>query len=449
MKTYMNLLAGLLMMGVYSCGSSNGNEQQSADTMVALAQTQDPQNEGTKPQPPYLPEPYATESAKNYCEVIGWPDGVTPKAPNGFAVSKYAGDLKNPRWIYVGPNGDVFVCEAMGKVGPVKAVKAIVSGAAKSANEKMQGSANRITMFRDTNGDGMPDERHEFLKDLYHPLGMAIIGNKFYVANIDAVVYYPYQAGQTEITAKATKVTELPEGQGHWTRNIVASADGSKLYVAVGSASNVAEGGMEKEEGRAMIWVMNADGSAKRAFATGLRNPCGMAWGADGKLWTVVNERDALGDDLVPDYLTSVKDGGFYGWPYSYWGQHADPRMKDKQRPDLVSKAIVPEVSMGAHTAALGLAFDDGNMPGRYKGGAFAGQHGSWNRAVLAGYAVVFVPFKGGQPTGSQEPFLTGFIADSAKSEVYGRPVGVAFSKRGDMLVADDAGNTVWRVAKK
>ncbi|GAA4460547.1 sorbosone dehydrogenase family protein [Nemorincola caseinilytica] len=450
MKTTITITTFALFALMFSsCGSGN-SDNGSETTSYPAVDSPTGEQVATRPEPPYLPAPFATRSVKNYSDVVGWPEGATPHAPQGFTVTRFAGDLDNPRWIYVGPNGDIFVCESKGKVNVAKAVKAIASGAAKSANEnRMKGSADRITMFRDANNDGIPEERHEFLKGLNHPLGMLIVNGKFYVANNDAVVAYPYQAGQTSITAKGTKVTDIPAGAGHWTRNIIASSDGGKIYIAVGSGSNVAENGMEKEEGRAMIWVMNTDGTGKRKFATGLRNPVGMAWAPGGMLWTAVNERDELGDDLVPDYITSVQDGGFYGWPYCYWGQNEDPRMKDKQRPDLVSKAIVPDVSMGPHTAALGLAFDNDNVfPGRYKGGAYVGQHGSWNRSVLSGYAVVFVPFKGGEPAGKMEPFLTGFIADSAQSKVYGRPVGVTFT-RNAMLVADDAGNTIWRVAAK
>ena len=439
-----NLILTLLLFMLAACGSnpSDGQSKKSVQKTSAAE---------SRPATPVLPAPFATESAHNYCDVIGWPEGKMPVAPAGFTVSRFAGGLSNPRWIYVGRNGDIFVCETMGKAGPVKAIKAIATGKAKAGNVSMTKnvSANRITIFRDSDGDGVYETRNAFLEDLYHPFGMLILGDRFYVANMNEVVSFPYQQGQAKITAKGARVTGIPEGSGHWTRNIIASRDEKKIYIAVGSASNVAEDGMEKEDGRAMIWEMNVDGTGKRQFATGLRNPVGMAWApGTNTLWTAVNERDGLGDDLVPDYITSVKDGGFYGWPYSYWGQHEDPRMKDKQRPDLVKKAIVPDVSMGSHTAALGLAFDNGNkLPGRYKGGAFVGQHGSWNRSVPAGYAVVFVPFSNGKPTGNMEPFLTGFIADSAKNEVYGRPVGVAFTPGGDMLVADDAANTIWRVS--
>lgn len=441
------VFTGVLLPVVTGCGSAQSGTKNTDTATGDTTKERTATTTGTVA----LPEPYATKSVNDYCDVIGWPADKMPTAPAGYTVSKFADGLTNPRWIYVGPNGDIFVCETNGKNNIIQSVKATVDGKIKSGNEKVtkNSSANRITMYRDTNNDGVPDSKTEFLTGLNHPLGMAIVGNMFYVANNDAVISYPYTAGQTSIKDKGKKITDLPGGSGHWTRNIIASADGKKIYIAVGSGSNVADDGIEKEEGKATIWEMNPDGSGKRKYATGIRNPVGMAWAPGTNiLWTSVNERDQLGDDLVPDYLTSVKDGGFYGWPYSYWGQHEDPRMKDKQRPDLVKAAIVPDVSMGAHTASLGLAFDSKNVfTGKYKGGAFIGQHGSWNRSQLSGYQVAFVPFKNGKPTGTVEPFLSGFIADAAKRTVYGRPVGVAFTQRGDMLVADDAANTIWRVS--
>ncbi len=439
------IYTGLLMSVLTSCGSSASKKTPVAtgDTTKDRVTTTD----GTVA----LPEPYATKSVNDYCTVIGWPADKMPTAPQGFTVSKFADKLTNPRWIYVGPNGDIFVCETNGKNDIIQSVHATVDGKVKSGNEDItkNSSANRITLFRDTNNDGIPDTKTEFLTGLNHPLGMLILGNMFYVANNDAVVAYHYTVGQTNIKDKGKKITDLPGGPGHWTRNIVASADGKKIYIAVGSGSNVADKGIDKEEGKATIWEMNPDGSGKRKYATGIRNPVGMGWApGTNTLWTSVNERDQLGDDLVPDYLTSVKDGGFYGWPYSYWGQHEDPRLKDQQRPDLVKVAIVPDVSLGAHTASLGLAFDSKNaFSGKYKGGAFIGQHGSWNRSQLSGYQVAFVPFKNGRPAGQVEPFLSGFIADTIARKVYGRPVGVAFTQHGDLLVADDAANTVWRVS--
>jgi glucose/arabinose dehydrogenase len=392
-----------------------------------------------------LPAPFATPSVEHFADVTGWPEGKTPIAPAGFTVSKFADGLENPRWIYVAPNGDIFVCETNGKNDLIKTVKAVVSGKAKAGNVDDNSSANRITVFRETGGTV---QKTAFLTGLNHPLGMLVLGNYFYVANNDAVWRFPYKTGDLKINGKGEKILSLPAGPGHWTRNILSSRDGKKIYVAVGSGSNVAEKGMEQEQRRADILEINPDGSGERIYASGLRNPVGMGIApGTNTLWTAVNERDELGDELVPDYITSVKDGGFYGWPYSYWGQHEDPRMKDKQQPALVQKAIVPDVSAGPHTASLGLVFDEQNqMPGRYSGGAFIGQHGSWNRSQLSGYQVAFVPFKNGRPAGKMEPFLTGFIGNEAERKVYGRPVGVAITQNGDLLVADDASNTIWRV---
>jgi glucose/arabinose dehydrogenase len=306
-------------------------------------------------------------------------------------------------------------------------------------------SANRITLLRDANGDGVAEMRTVFLEGLNSPFGMALAGNDFYVANADAVVRFAYTPGATRIDGAGTRVTELPGGprNHHWTKSLIASPDGSKLYATVGSNSNVAEHGMQEEDGRAAIWEIDAKTGAKRLFATGLRNPNGMGW-AGGTLWTVVNERDELGSDLVPDYLTSVRDGGFYGWPYSYYGQHVDARV-EPPRPDLVAKAIKPDYALGTHVAPLGLAFSDGAaLPAPFTNGAFIGQHGSWNRKPRSGYNVVFVPFANGKPSGAPIEVLTGFL--SPEGEAYGRPVGVAIDKRGGLLVADDVGNTVWRV---
>lgn len=391
-----------------------------------------------------LPEPYATKSSINFCKVLGWGNRTTPKAPQGFSVAQYGGDLQNPRWIYVLPNGDVLVAEA--KKGS-KGLPSKISGESKAAGESE--NVNRITLLRDTDRDGKPDVQRIFLADLNMPFGMCLLGNHFYVANTDGVWRYPYTGGETSITAKGTRILTLPDG-GHWTRNIITNPDGSKLYVSVGSLTNIADKGMDNEKRRACILEINPDGTGERVYASGLRNPVGMAWTPGSQvLWTVVNERDELGDELVPDYLTSVQEEGFYGWPYSYFGQHIDPRISEKdQHPELVKKAIVPEMSLGAHTSCLGLAFyDQKTFPERYRTGAFIGMHGSWNRSQLSGYKVIFVPFRDGKPSGEIEDFLTGFIADKGKSEVYGRPVGVAVLPDGSLLVADDAGNKVWRVS--
>lgn len=393
-----------------------------------------------------LPEPYATKSTVNFSKVIGWSDGKMPTAPTGFTVSKFADSLQNPRWIYVEANGDIFVAESSTGTGLKTKVKNAISGKSKSGNN--EGSANRITLFRDADRNGVPEMRKVFLSGLNQPFGMLIIGDAFYVGNTDGLMRFPYKKGQTSITVKGKQILELPAGgyNNHWTRNLLASKDNKKIFVTVGSGSNVGENGMEHEIRRANILQVNPDGTGEHIYASGIRNPIGLNYApGTNVLWVAVNERDELGDELVPDYLTSVKEGGFYGWPYAYFGPHEDPRLKDSA-PDMVKKTIIPDVSLGAHTASLGLAFDETkNFPGKYAGGKYIGQHGSWNRSQLAGYKVAFVPFKYGKPTGPFEDFLTGFLT-GREGEVYGRPVGVTFTRDGAMLVADDAGNTIWGV---
>lgn len=392
-----------------------------------------------------LPAP--TESRNKFSEVIGWPSGKTPLPPAGFTVTEFASGLQNPRWAYVLPNGDVLVAEAQTERKGVKKIGAELSGRSKSEAEGK--SANRITLLRDANGDGKPEVREVFVSGLNQPFGMLLIGNAFYVANTDGILTFPYQPGQTKLTGAGRKILDLPAGgyNNHWTRNLLASADGSKIYVSVGSGSNVGENGMEHEVRRACILEINPDGSGERIYASGLRNPVGMAWApGTGTLWTAVNERDELGDELVPDYLTGVKEGAFYGWPYAYFGPHEDPRRKG-EKPDLVQKTIPPDVPLGAHTASLGLAFYEGKtFPAPFREGAFVGQHGSWNRSALSGYKVVFVPFKDGKPAGQPQDFLTGFVANADSGEVYGRPVGVFNLPDGSLLVTDDAGGKLWRV---
>jgi len=383
-----------------------------------------------------LPAPFATPSARNTSKVIGWPQGRMPKAAPGFEVSLFADNLDNPRSTYVLPNGDILVVETT-REWPDRP-------------DRPEKSANRITLFRDTNKDGKPDLRETFLTGLNMPHGMLLVGNWFYVGNTNGVVRYPYRSGQTKIDGKGEKILDLPAG-GHYTRNLIADAAGKKIYVAIGSASNIDEDNQwEKDQRRAGIVEMNPDGSGARIFANGLRNPVGMDWEPETNvLWTVVNERDLLGDDLVPDYLTSVREGTFYGWPFSYFGQNEDPRKKG-QRPDLVAKAIKPDYAVGSHVAALGLAFYRGKaLPQRYHGGAFLGMHGSWNRSAMVGYKVSFVPFKNGKPAGPMEDILTGFVANEKTFDAYGRPIGVTVAPDGSLLVADDSGGKVWRVSAK
>ncbi|WP_432711821.1 PQQ-dependent sugar dehydrogenase [Pedobacter sp.] len=395
-----------------------------------------------------LPAPDVNASKTKFSKVIGWPAGKTPVAPAGFTVTRFAENIKSPRNIYLAPNGDILVTLSNSERTAKEQAENAISG--KSKAEQSGKSVNTVMLFRDGDGDGKPELQTTFLTGLNQPYGVLILGNAFYVANTDGVYKYPYQTGDTEIKGKGNKILDLPAGgyNNHWTRNLIANAAGTKIYVTVGSGSNVAEHGIENEKRRANILEINPDGSGEIIYASGLRNPVGMAWEPVTKtLWTAVNERDQLGDDLVPDYITSVKKGAFYGWPYAYFGQNEDPRLKG-QRPDLVKATVVPDIAVGAHTASLGLAFYTGKkFPEKYQGGAFIGQHGSWNRSELSGYKVAFIPFKGGKQAGELEDFLSGFIADKDKGEVYGRPVGVALAKDGALLVADDVSNTIWHVS--
>ena len=401
---------------------------------------------------PTLPEPEKSLiPIVKVADAVGWPAGAGPAAAPGTTVTRYAEGLDHPRWLHVLPNGDVLVAETNAPPRPDqgKGIKGMVMKLMMSKAGAKTPSANRITLLRDANGDGIAEMRTTFAEGLNSPFGMALVGNDFYVANTDAVVRFRYNPGDTKLSGNPEKVTDLPGGalNHHWTKSLIASPDGAKLYATVGSNSNVAEHGMDKEEGRACIWEIDPKTGQKRLFATGLRNPNGLAWEPDsGMLWTTVNERDELGNDLVPDYMTSVRDGGFYGWPYSYFGRHIDDRVSP-QRPDLVARAIVPDYALGAHTASLGLATARGtSLPEPFRNGMFIGQHGSWNRKPPSGYKVVFVPFNGGRPS-SDKPVdvLTGFLG--ASGQAYGRPVGVALDKAGALLVADDVGNVIWRVA--
>ena len=385
----------------------------------------------------------------NVAKAIGWPQGAKPTAAQGMAVNAFATGLDHPRTVYVLPNGDVLVAETNAPSRPdeERGIMGWITKMVMSRAGAHTTSANRITLLRDANGDGIAETRSVFLEGLNSPFGMALVGNDFYVANSDAILKFPYRTGDTKITGSGVKLADLPAGplNHHWTKDLVASPDGSKLYATVGSNSNIGENGMEAETNRAAVLEIERATGKWRVFATGLRNPNGPAWQPQsGALWVVVNERDELGNDLVPDYMTSVKDRGFYGWPYSYYGQNIDVRVQP-QRPDLVEKAIAPDYALGAHTASLGLAFNTGKLfPPEMAGGAFIGQHGSWNRKPRAGYKVIFVAFKTGMPSGKPQDVLTGFLNEGGEAQ--GRPVGVAIDKQGALLVADDVGNAIWRV---
>lgn len=399
---------------------------------------------------PVLPEPRKELiPTLHIAPAVGWSEGGKPIAANGLSVGAFATRLEHPRWLYVLPNGDVLVAETNAPPKPEdgKGIKGIVMKSVMKRAGAAVPSPNRIVLLRDAHGDGVAETRSVFIKGVNSPFGMALVGSDLYVADSDAVLRFPYKAGATEITEPAIKVLDLPAGplNHHWTKNIIASPDGTRLYVTVGSNSNVAEHGMDKEEGRAAIWEVNIKTGQHRVFASGLRNPNGMAWVSQtGMLWTVVNERDEIGSDLVPDYMTSVVDGGFYGWPYSYYGQHVDERVQP-QRPDLVASARKPDYALGSHAASLGLAYSEGSaLPAPFNQGMFVGQHGSWNRKPRSGYKVLFVPFEAGKPAGTAVDVLTGFVNDEGRA--YGRPVGVVLDKQGALLVADDVGNAIWRV---
>lgn len=431
------LLIGLLALTLAACGE-----------MAKL-----PVSAGTGSQPA-LPAPVRNAvPTVNIAPARGWAVGTKPVAAAGTRVAAFAGGLDHPRWLYVLPNGDVLVAETNAPPRPddAQGVKGWVMGKLKQRAGAVGTSANRITLLRDGDGDGVAEWSSVLLEGLNSPFGMVLVGKHLYVANSDAVVRFPYTAGDTRITVPGTKVVDLPAGaiNHHWTKNLIASRDGRKLYVTVGSNSNVAERGMEAETGRAAIWEVDIASGTHRIFASGLRNPNGLAWEpASGALWTVVNERDELGSDLVPDYLTSVRDGAFYGWPYSYYGQHVDERVMP-QRPELVASALAPDYAVGPHTGSLGLVSASGTtLPAAFTNGMFIGQHGSWNRKPHSGYKVIFVPFAKGKPSGnSSVDVLTGFLSEAG--EAYGRPVGVALDRRGALLVADDVGNVIWRVTAR
>ncbi|HEY3891446.1 MAG TPA: sorbosone dehydrogenase family protein [Bradyrhizobium sp.] len=421
---------------------------------LALAGCNDPQDTVTAEQSfgpsPTLPAPqHSWLPTVNVANAVGWPAGGKPTAANGMAVNAFATGLSHPRSLYVLPDGDVLVAEtdAAPKPDDTRGIKGWIAKMIMRRAGSGSTSANRIMLLRDTDGDGVGDTRSILLKDLNSPFGMALVGDNLYVADTDAILRFPYHDGDTKIDVPGVKLAELPAGtiNHHWTKDLAASPDGSKLYATVGSNSNVGENGIAAETDRAAVLEIDRASGASRLFASGLRNPNGPSWQPQsGALWVAVNERDELGNDLVPDYMTSVKDGGFYGWPYSYFGQHVDSRV-DPQRPDLVAKAIAPDYALGAHTASLGLTFNTGDLfPPEMAGGAFVGQHGSWNRRPRAGYKVIFVPFANGMPAGQPQDVLTGFL--NKAGEAQGRPVGVKIDKQGALLVADDVGGTIWRV---
>ena len=411
-----------------------------------------PWTAGTGPDP-QLPSPRRTllptvQTAK----AVGWSDGGKPTPAAGLRVDAFATGLDHPRWLYVLPNGDVLVAEtnAPPKPDDARGVRGLVMKLVMKGAGAGVASPNRITLLRDTDGDGVAETKSRFLEGRNSPFGIALVGNALYVADSDKLMRFPYQTGQMQIADPGAKVVDLPGGtiNHHWTKNVIASPDGAMLYVTVGSNSNVGENGMAAEEGRAAIWQVDPTTGRHRVFASGLRNPNGMGWAPDGALWTAVNERDEIGSDLVPDYITSVKDGGFYGWPYSYYGRRVDERVKP-QRPDLVAKAVVPDYALGPHSASLGFTFSAVNaLTPAYRSGAFIGQHGSWNRDPKSGYQVIYVPFDGARPSGPPQAVLTGFLSADAKKAM-GRPVGVAIDPQGGLLVADDVGNVVWRVSAR
>ena len=428
---FCRLTVAMAVLGVTACGD------------VATL----PDQADTGPQPVLAQPKPSTIPTVNIAPAKGWPEGMTPVPAQGLAVVAFAKELDHPRWIYVLPNGDVLVAETNRPPREQSGLRSWVMGKVQKRAGAATPSANRITLLRDADGDGIAEHRSVLLRDLYSPFGMALIGEHLYVANADAVVRFAYAPGATQITTPGTKIADLPGGpiNHHWTKNILPSRDGQRLYVTVGSNSDHGEKGMENESDRAAILEIDLSSGERRLYASGLRNPNGLGWEPQsGTLWTVVNERDELGSDLVPDYLTAVRDGAFYGWPYSYYGQHVDQRVKPA-RPDLVAKAIKPDYALGSHVAPLGLTFYQGSLlPDRFSGGAFIGMHGSWNRKPLSGYKVVFVPFAEGQPSGKLQDVLTGFVSN--EGEAYGRPVGVAVDKAGALLVADDVGNVIWRV---
>jgi glucose/arabinose dehydrogenase len=396
---------------------------------------------------PYLPAPHQyLLPPMRVSKAVGWSGSERPTVAAGLQIAPLATGLMNPRSLYVLPNGDILVAESGGPTEPINRPKQFVMNVLEKKSHTPEDPGQRITLLRDADGDGRPELRSVLLSRLNSPFGMVLVGGDLYVADTDAVLRFPYTTGQTQIAAPGVKLTDLPAGviNHHWTKSLAASPDGTKLYAGVGSNSNITENGMDAEKDRAAIHEIDRATGASRIFATGLRNPNGLTFEpTTGVLWAVINERDELGPDLVPDYMTSVKDGGFYGWPYSYWGRHLDPRVRP-QRPDLVARAIKPDYGLSSHVAPLGMVFYTGaNLPAAYRGGAFVGEHGSWNRGKFNGYKVVFIPFAGGRPSGMARDVVTGFVTGG---KARGRPVGLAVDARGALLIADDVGGTVWRV---
>lgn len=434
MRPQLQTLAAVTAMSLAACGSGPA-----LDPLVGFGAD------------PRLPEPRdGLFPTVQIAPAVGWPAGRTPTAAQGFAVNTFATGLDHPRWLYRLPNGDILVAESNAPPPPEDkqgGIRGWIMDKVMTRAGAGVPSADRITLLRDADGDGVAETQNVFLENLTSPFGMALVGDRLFIANADALVAVPYRTGQTRIAATPVLISPLPAGRNHhWTKSLVAGPDGSRLYVGVGSNSNVGENGMDEEINRAAVLEIDPATGVGRVYASGLRNPVGMAWQPDsGMLWVAVNERDELGNDLVPDYMTSVTAGGFYGWPYSYFGQTVDERVRP-QRPDLVARALRPDYALGAHTASLGLTFYDGqSFPARYRNGAFIGQHGSWNRSPPSGYKVVFVPFSGGRPAGPPQDILTGFRNDDG--EAMGRPVGVQTDRSGALLVADDVGNVIWRVS--
>lgn len=439
----MNRLLGALLLLVVICVIAGA-----AVFFLSREQATVPIEQGYGPDPT-LPEPNPTLlPTVHIAKANPWPQGTMPTAASGLAVNEFAGGLDHPRWLHVLPNGDVLVAESYAPPKPDQGFS--LRGWFIDLFQSQAGadvpSANRISLLRDQDGDGVAETKRSFLTGLNSPFGMTLLNGQLYVANADAIVVFPYQEGATEITAAAEKVVDLPAGRNHhWTKEVIASRDGTKLYATVGSNSNIGENGLAEEENRAAVHEIDLATRRMRLFASGLRNPNGLSWNPEsGELWVVINERDEIGSDLVPDYMTSVQDGGFYGWPYSYFGQHVDDRV-EPQKPELVAKAIKPEYALGPHTASLSLTFNESDLFGAaFKNGAFVGQHGSWNRRPRSGYKVIFIPFTGGKPSGPPQNILTGFLGPN--DTAFGRPVGVAIDRKGALLVADDVGNKIWRV---